>query len=134
MADPQQIIQSQTSIPDYARAQVERMLGATEGAIYDYQRDAQGNLVKDASGAPIVTGLKPYQTYTQQRLLGQTYLASKHIKESLGWGWERKRVIRSRTCTTWPHRPVHLRITQQHMAISMQRRGLINRGSLATKE
>ena len=86
MADPQQIIQSQTSIPDYARAQVERMLGATEGAIYDYQRDAQGNLVKDASGAPIVTGLKPYQQYQGQRIAGPDVLSQQAYNTRGGMG------------------------------------------------
>jgi len=86
MADPQQIIQSQTSIPDYARAQVERMLGATEGAIYDYQRDAQGNLVKDASGAPIVSGLKPYQTYQGQRIAGPDALSQQAYQGIAGLG------------------------------------------------
>jgi len=86
MADPQQIIQSQTSIPDYARAQVERMLGATEGAIYDYQRDAQGNLVKDASGAPIVTGLKPYQQYQGQRIAGPDVLSQQAYQGIAGLG------------------------------------------------
>jgi hypothetical protein len=90
MADPQQIIQSQTSIPDYARAQVERMLGATEGAIYDYQRDANGNLVKDASGAPIVTGLKPYQTYQGQRIAGPDVLSQQAYNtiQNMGLGAE----------------------------------------------
>ena len=90
MAEPQQIIQSQTSIPDYARAQVERMLGATEGAIYEYQRDAQGNLVKDASGAPIVTGLKPYQQYQGQRIAGPDTLSQQAYNtiQNMGLGAE----------------------------------------------
>jgi len=86
MADPQQIIQSQTSIPDYARAQVERMLGAAEGAIYDYKRDAQGNLVKDASGAPIVTGLRPYQQYQGQRIAGPDVLSQQAYQGIAGLG------------------------------------------------
>jgi len=55
MADPQQIIQSQTTIPDYAKQYVENMLGTLEGATY--QKDASGN----------ITGLQPYQQYTGQR-------------------------------------------------------------------
>ena len=86
MADPQQIIQSQTSIPDYARAQVERMLGATEGAIYDYRRDANGQLILDANGQPQVSGLKPYQTYQGQRIAGPDVLSQQAYQGIAGLG------------------------------------------------
>jgi len=97
MADPQQIIQSQTSIPDYARAQVERMLGATEGAIYDYQRDANGKLIyHDANGnvvpegtagaQPVVSGLKPYQTYQGERIAGPDVLSQQAYQGIAGLG------------------------------------------------
>jgi len=86
MADPQQIIQSQTSIPDYARAQVERMLGATEGAIYDYKRDANGQLILDANGQPQVSGLRPYQTYQGQRIAGPDALSQQAYQGIAGLG------------------------------------------------
>ena len=56
MADPQQITQTQTTIPDYAKPYVEQMLGAGAGAIYDY--DASGKII----------GLKPYQEYGGDRV------------------------------------------------------------------
>lgn len=49
---------TQTSLPDYAREYVERMLGQAEG-VYTQ---------KDASGK--ITGLQPYQTYSGQRIAG----------------------------------------------------------------
>jgi len=90
MADPQQIIQSQTSIPDYARAQVERMLGATEGAVYDYKRDANGQLVLDSNGQPQVSGLKPYQQYQGQRIAGPDVLSQQAYNtiQNMGLGAE----------------------------------------------
>jgi hypothetical protein len=90
MPDPQQIIQSQTSIPDYARAQVERMLGATEGAIYDYKRDASGQLVLDDKGQPQVSGLKPYQQYQGQRIAGPDTLSQQAYNtiQNMGLGAE----------------------------------------------
>lgn len=63
MADPQQIIQSQTTIPDYARPYVENLLGQTAGVLYNYARDGQGNVIKDASGMPVITGFNPMQQY-----------------------------------------------------------------------
>jgi hypothetical protein len=90
MADPQQIIQSQTSIPDYARAQVERMLGATEGAIYEYKRKPNGDLDLDAKGQPQVTGLKPYQQYQGQRIAGPDTLSQQayNTLQNMGLGAE----------------------------------------------
>ena len=55
MADPQQVIQTQTTIPDYAKAYVEQMLGAGAGAIYDY--DSSGKII----------GLKPFKPYEGER-------------------------------------------------------------------
>lgn len=67
MADPQQIIQSQTTIPDYARPYVEGLLGQTAGVLYNYAKDAQGNVVKDASGMPVITGFNPMAQYGGER-------------------------------------------------------------------
>lgn len=70
MADPvvQQITQSQTTIPEYARPYVENLLGTTAGTVYQYQRDASGNIVKDESGQPIISGLQPYMQYQGDRV------------------------------------------------------------------
>jgi ribosomal 50S subunit-recycling heat shock protein len=69
MAEPQiqQITQSQTTIPDYARSYVENLLGLSEGTAFQYQRDAQGNVVRDAAGLPIPSGFQPYQQYQGER-------------------------------------------------------------------
>ena len=67
MADPQVIQQTQTSIPDYARRYVENLLGAGESTLFNYQRDAQGNVQTDSQGFPIIAGFQPYQQYTGER-------------------------------------------------------------------
>jgi len=69
MAEPQiqQITQSQTTIPDYARSYVENLLGLSEGTAFQYQRDAAGNVMRDAAGLPIPSGFQPYQQYQGER-------------------------------------------------------------------
>lgn len=78
MADPTQVINTTTTIPDYARPYVEQMLGMTGGALYDYEKDAEGKMIyRDASGAivpagtagaqPSPLGLKKYETYPGER-------------------------------------------------------------------
>lgn len=74
MADPQVINQTQTSIPEYARPYVENMLGVAAGSIYDYQKDEAGNIVKDASGQPIIAGFKVPTPYDKDRVAGFTDL------------------------------------------------------------
>ena len=78
MADPTQVINTTTSIPDYARPYVEQMLGMTGGALYDYEKNAEGKMIyRDASGKevaagtpgamPTPLGLKPYEKYPGER-------------------------------------------------------------------
>lgn len=69
MAEPQvsQITQTQTTIPDYARPYVENLLGAAQGTSFQYQRDAAGNIMRDAAGLPIPAGFQPYQQYQGER-------------------------------------------------------------------
>jgi hypothetical protein len=68
MADVQQIIQNQTTIPDYARPYVENLLGQTAGVLYNYARDDQGNTIKDpVTGMPIITGFNPMGEYDGER-------------------------------------------------------------------
>lgn len=57
----------QTSIPEYARRYVEDLLGVGAGVAYRYKRDAQGNIITDASGMPEIAGFQPYQQYTGER-------------------------------------------------------------------
>jgi hypothetical protein len=52
------------------------MLGATEGAVYDYRRNADGSLYIDpTTQQPQVTGLKPYQTYGGERIASPDILS-----------------------------------------------------------
>ena len=78
MADPTQVVNTTTTIPDYARPYVEQMLGMTGAAIYDYEKNAEGKMIyRDASGAivpagtpgamPTPLGLKPYEKYPGER-------------------------------------------------------------------
>ena len=62
MADPQQVINTQTTIPDYAKPYVEQMLGASAGQVYKY--DASGKIV----------GLQPYEAYEGERTAQQSDL------------------------------------------------------------
>ena len=75
MADPTQVVNTTTTIPDYARPYVEEMLGMTGGALYNYEKGADGKMIyRDANGAivpagtpgaqPSNLGLKPYEKYT----------------------------------------------------------------------
>ena len=62
MADPTSYVQTQTTIPDYAKAYVEQMLGAGAGQVYKY----------DSSGK--ITGLQPYEPYEGERTAQQSDL------------------------------------------------------------
>jgi hypothetical protein len=70
MADPQ-IIQQQTEYQTGFAPQLapygERLLGASEGQIFDYKRDATGNIVLDETQMPVITGFKPYMQYQGER-------------------------------------------------------------------
>jgi hypothetical protein len=70
MADPQ-IIQQQTEYQTGFAPQLapygERLLGASEGQIFDYKRDAAGNIVLDETQMPVITGFKPYMQYQGER-------------------------------------------------------------------
>jgi hypothetical protein len=72
MADPTQVVNTTTTIPDYARPYVEQMLGMTGGALYDYEyKDANGNIVPAGTPGAVSTGvplgLKPYEKYPGER-------------------------------------------------------------------
>ena len=84
MAEPQiqQITQSQTTIPDYARSYVENLLGIAQGTAFQYQRDAQGNIVRDAAGLPIPSGFQPYQQYMGERFAQFSPLQQKAIQQA----------------------------------------------------
>jgi len=101
MAEPQIIQQTQTTIPDYAKDYVARMLGMAEGAIYDYQlgpdnqpyyKDASGNFVpagtKDAR--PVIKGIKEYPTYPYARFANTDVLSQQayNTLQNMGLGAE----------------------------------------------
>ena len=69
MADPQvqQITQTQTTIPDYARPYVENLLGSAASLVYDYKDPVTGEIKYDASGMPIPQGFQPYMQYQGER-------------------------------------------------------------------
>lgn len=67
MADPQVVTQYQTTIPEYARRYVEDLLGVGAGTVYQYKKDAQGNIVTDEKGMPVISGFQPYMQYTGER-------------------------------------------------------------------
>jgi hypothetical protein len=78
MAEPTQVVNTTTSIPEYARPYVEQLLGMTGGALYNYETDADGKMIyRDAKGKivpkgtagaqPTPTGLQDYQPYTGER-------------------------------------------------------------------
>ena len=85
MAEPTQVIQNTTTIPDYARPYVEQMLGMVGGSLYDYEVDKNGQMVyRDSAGKivapgtagaqPTPTGFKAYTPYTGDRTAQFTQL------------------------------------------------------------
>jgi hypothetical protein len=78
MADPTQITQYQTGFAPVLAPYAEQMLGMTAGALYDYEKNAEGKMIyRDASGAevpagtpgamPSPLGLKGYEKYPGER-------------------------------------------------------------------
>lgn len=68
MAD--QIVQNQIGFAPEIAPFAQNLLGMAQGQAFTYQRDAQGNVVKDAQGLPIPTGFQQqptYQQYAQQQ-------------------------------------------------------------------
>lgn len=98
MAEPTQVVNTTTSIPDYARPYVEQLLGMTGGALYNYEKDANGQMVyRDAKGAivpagtagaqPTPTGLQNYQPYTGERTAGYSDLQKQAYATAQGLGY-----------------------------------------------
>jgi hypothetical protein len=84
MADATSSIVEQTSIPAYARPYVEELLGAAAGSTFQYGRDAQGNLITDASGRPQITGFQPLPTYQGERFAQFTPLQLQAFQAAQG--------------------------------------------------
>jgi len=98
MADPTQVINTTTSIPDYARPYVEQLLGMTGGALYNYEKDANGQMVyRDAAGKivpqgtagaqPTPTGLQNYKPYPGERTAGYSDLQKQAYDAAKGLGY-----------------------------------------------
>ena len=70
MADsnPTQVTQYQTGFAPEIAPYAQQLLGAAAGSIYDYARDAQGNVIYDATGMPQISGLKQYIPYPGERI------------------------------------------------------------------
>lgn len=64
----QQINQTQTTIPDYAKPYVETLLGTAAGNIYDYATDETGAVQYDETGMPVISGMKPFMQYQGDRV------------------------------------------------------------------
>ena len=67
MAEPQEIRQYQTSIPQELAPYAQQLLGQYAATMYNYATDEQGNLIKDETNMPVVTGLRQYQPYQGER-------------------------------------------------------------------
>jgi hypothetical protein len=77
MADPmvqQQQIEYQTGFAPQVAPYAERLLGGAESTLFDYARDASGNVIMDSSGMPQISGFKPYMQYQGERFAGFTPL------------------------------------------------------------
>ena len=63
----QQQIEYQTGFAPQVAPYAERLLGGAESTLFDYARDASGNVVLDSSGMPQISGFKPYMQYQGDR-------------------------------------------------------------------
>ena len=75
---PTSVVQYQTGLPPETALYGQELLGSTRGLIYDYAKDASGKTIMvdpktgqpttDGSGIPQISGFKPYQQYTGDRV------------------------------------------------------------------
>lgn len=79
---PSQVTEYQTGFAPQIAPYAERMLGAMEGTVFQYERDAQGNVVMDASGMPKIKGFQPYQQYQGARVAQFSPLQQRAIAEA----------------------------------------------------
>jgi len=63
----QQQIEYLTGFAPQIAPYAERLLGGAESTLFEYARDAQGNILKDESGMPRISGFKPYMQYQGER-------------------------------------------------------------------
>lgn len=67
-SNPTQVTQYQTGFAPEIAPYAQQLLGAAAGQIYDYARDAQGNVIYDATGMPRITGMRAPATYPGERV------------------------------------------------------------------
>lgn len=79
---PSQVTEYQTGFAPQLAPYGERMLGAMEGTIFQYERDASGKIIMDESGMPKIKGFQPYQQYQGERIAQFTPLQQKAIAEA----------------------------------------------------
>ena len=79
---PTQVTEYQTGFAPQLAPYGERMLGAMEGTIFQYERDATGKVIMDESGMPKIKGFQPYQQYQGERVAQFTPLQQKAIAEA----------------------------------------------------
>ena len=70
----QQRVEYQTGFAPQVAPYAERLLGGAESTLFDYARDASGNVIMDESGMPQISGFKPYMQYQGERFAGFTPL------------------------------------------------------------
>jgi hypothetical protein len=63
----QQQIEYLTGFAPQIAPYAERLLGGAESTLFDYARDASGNVITDESGMPQIGGFKPYMQYQGDR-------------------------------------------------------------------
>lgn len=98
MADPTQITQYQTGFAPVLAPYAEEMLGMTAGALYNYEKNAEGKTIyRDANGVevpagtpgakPSNLGLKPYEKYPGERTAVFQDLQKKAFTGAEGLGY-----------------------------------------------
>jgi hypothetical protein len=63
-----QVQQNQVGFAPEVAPYAQNLLGTAAGVAYQYQKDAQGNVMKDDKGMPIISGFQPYQQYQGERV------------------------------------------------------------------
>jgi hypothetical protein len=68
---PTSITQYQTGFAPEIAPYAQNMLGATQGTVFQYQKDADNKNVLDEQGMPIIAGFQPYQSYPTEDRFAQ---------------------------------------------------------------
>jgi hypothetical protein len=68
---PTSITQYQTGFAPEIAPYAQNMLGAAQGTVFQYQKDADNKNVLDEQGMPIISGFQPYQSYPTQDRFAQ---------------------------------------------------------------